>query len=162
MEGGVAIMKPIQRKQEWYKIVILSLIAGSLFMSWGIGHAQQARHEGTKISRYEMDGRLQAFNLDERWALIGGLKWSLADTFDAKEFATRLGLEKSGTVEFTSKRKPWATYYVILQTVDVSSVDMLKETAKDKKGVKLILSHNEIKRIYEQGGKIYKIVPCGE
>lgn len=155
-------MKPIQRKQDRYKIVIISLIVVGLFMSWGIGYAQEAPRKGAKISRYEMDGRLQAFNLDERWALIGGFKWSLADTFDAKEFATRLGLGKTGTVEFTPKQKSWATYYVIVQTIDVSSVDMLKETAKDKNGVKLILSHNEIKRIYEQGGKIYKIVPCGE
>lgn len=162
MEGGVAVMKLLQKKQDQYKIIIISLIVASLFMSWGIGYAQQTRREGAKISRYEMDGRLQSFNLDERWALIGGFKWSLADEFDTKEFAAKLGLGKTGTVEFTAKQKTWATYYVILQTIDVSSANMLKETAKDKKGVKLILDPNEIKRIYEQGGKIYKIVPCGE
>jgi hypothetical protein len=158
----MAMMKPVQGKQDQYKIIIISLIVASLFMSWCIGYAQEARRAAGKISRYEMDGGLQAFNLDERWVLIGGFKWSLADEFDAKEFAARLGLGKTGTVEFKAKRKPWATYYVILQTIDVSSVNMLKETTKDKKEVKLILHHSEIKRIYEQGGKIYKIVPCGE
>jgi hypothetical protein len=164
MEGGVAMMKPIRRKQGRYKVFLISLVlvVSGMFTSWGIGYAQAVRSERAKISRYEMDGRLQAFNLEEKWALIGGLKWSLADEFDTKEFAARLGLEKTGTVKFTAKQKSWATYYVILQTIAVSSVDILKETAKDKKEVKLILSHNEIKRIYEQGGKIYKIVPCGE
>ncbi len=156
------MMKLLRKKQDQYKIVIISLIVASLFMSWGIGYAQETRREGTKISRYEMDGRLQAFNLEEKWALIGGLKWSLADEFDTKEFAARLGLEKSGTVKFTAKQKSWATYYVILQTIGVSSVSMLKEKTQDKKDIKLVIEPNEIKRIYEKGGKIYKIVPCGE
>jgi hypothetical protein len=161
MEGGVAMMKLLQKKQDQYKIVIISLIVISLFMSWGIGYAQEARREGAKVSRYEMDGRLQAFNLDERWALIGGFKWSLADTFDAKEFATRLGLEKSGTIKFTAKQKTWATYYVILQMIDVSSV-VIKGKEMDRNEIKLVVDPNETKKIYEQGGKIYKIVPCGE
>jgi len=107
-----------------------------------------------------MDGRLQAFNFDEMWILIGWFKWNLADTFDTKEFATVLGLKKTGTVEFTAKKKTWATYYVILQTIDVSAVD-IKGKEMDRKEVRLIIEPNEIKRIYEQGGKIYKIVPCG-
>jgi hypothetical protein len=109
-----------------------------------------------------MDGRLQAFNLDEKWVLFGGLKWRLADTFDSKVFATVLEVKKTGTVEFTSKRKPWATYYVILQTIGGSAVDIAKERTMDKQGVKLIVDSIEIKNIYEKGGEIYKIVPCGE
>ena len=154
--------KPIQQKRGKVTFFIIFLVSISMLLIWSIGYTQEARRAAGKISRYEMDGRLQAFNLEEKWALIGGFKWSLADEFDTKEFATRLGLGKTGTVEFTSKRKPWATYYVILQTVGAPAVDIVKENAREKKGVKLIVDSNEIKRIYEQGGKIYKIVPCGE
>lgn len=155
-------MKSIRHKCGKFTFFIIFLVSLTMFLIWSIGYAQEARRSSAKTSLYEMDGRLQAFNLDEKWVLIGGFKWKLADEFDAKVFAAVLELKKTGTVEFTSKRKPWATYYVILQTTDVSSVTMLKEKTQDKKDIKLVIEPKEIKRIYEQGGKIYKIVPCGE
>ncbi|OGP81485.1 MAG: hypothetical protein A2Z08_05165 [Deltaproteobacteria bacterium RBG_16_54_11] len=155
-------MKLLQKKRYQYKTIIIALIITSLFLSWGIGYAQDARRSSAKTGLYEMDGRLQAFNLDERWARIGGFKWSLADEFDAEEFAARLGVGKTGTVEFTARQKTWATFYVVLGTIDVSTISKLKVKTQDKRNIKLVLEPSEMKSIYEQGGKIYKIVPCGE
>jgi hypothetical protein len=48
MEGGVAVMKPIQRTYDLYKIFII-LMATILLMSWAImGGTQEAQRGGAQ------------------------------------------------------------------------------------------------------------------
>ena len=44
--------------------------------------------EGTVTKTYRMEGSLEAIDLTQRRAIIGGLQWALADDFDTERFPT--------------------------------------------------------------------------
>ena len=66
-------------------VMILCVVAFVLVVSlMGPAHGQ----EGIVTKTYRMAGNLEAIDLTQRWAIIGGLQWALAQDFDKDRFPT--------------------------------------------------------------------------
>ncbi|MBW2040088.1 MAG: hypothetical protein JRI46_10960 [Deltaproteobacteria bacterium] len=125
------------------KVMILYLVAFALVFPL-IGHAQ-GKEMATKTYHYQIKGRLEAVDLTEGWAIIGGLQWELADDFQTDDFR----FSKGERAEF--KRSVWVIFFVRC-TEAVQS-----ENAEKGEGIERIRGLDLIKKINEMGCKIYNI-----
>ncbi|RLB06570.1 MAG: hypothetical protein DRG50_05295 [Deltaproteobacteria bacterium] len=140
-------MKTIPR---WYKFLMVAILIVGELMIFSLGHSQ-VKKMTIVTTLYVMEGRLQVLDLDERWALIDGLKWDLTEDFDKKTISSDVAI-KWGKVEFGDEGI-WVDYYVILRTE--TEVSSLGEERKVK--IKKLDEYSVIKEVNEAGGKIYKI-----
>ena len=115
------------------RLMILYLVAFALIVCL-IGPAQ-GQEEGTVTKLYQMKGKLEAIDLTQRWVMIGGLQWALADDFVTEDFAT----PKWGRIEYAHARRviffvrcreqaPQGVYVGESTTVErVTGLDVMKE-----------------------------------
>lgn len=150
MEGGVRVNSPRMIRPHRYLYVLVLSVLVAAFMIVNVGYSQPGKKVTREIKFYKMTGRLQVFSLEAKQAQINDLTWDLSDTFRTKEISPEW---KKGTVEFT-ERQIWVYYYVSLSTVTEESVGTKKT---DKKTMKMITDPEEVRKIHEMGGKIYKI-----
>lgn len=139
------------RYQYSYIMSVLVLVAAFAFLIVDASYSQPNTKTTREIAFYKITGPLQVFSLEEKHAKIDDLTWDLAATFRIKEIPREW--KKNGTVEF-EEREVWVYYYVSLLTVTEAS-SAPKKT--DKKALQLINTPDEIQKIHELGGKIYKI-----
>jgi len=126
------------------------MVLVAAFMSVSVSYSQPGNRAKGEIAFYKMTGPLQVFSLGDKRAQIDDLTWELTDDFRTKEIPREW--DKKDTVEF-AEREVWVYYYVSLLT-EASFVGK-KDT--DKKVIKLITNPDEIEKLRELGGKIYKI-----
>ena len=132
-----------------YICLIFLLVIVSALLIVNLSYSQTGKTSTSEIT-YKMIGRLQLFSLKDKRAQIDDLEWDLADNFRKKEIPSAWEM---GTVEF-SEREVWVYYYVSSLTVTEAS-HMQRGT--NKKAIELITNPDEIRKIREMGGKIYKI-----
>jgi hypothetical protein len=120
-------------------------------MNVSVSYSQPGNRATRVIAFYKMTGPLQVFSLEDKQARIDDLTWDLADTFPTKEIPREW--KKKGTVEFP-EREVWVYYYVTLVTETATS--HARERI-DKKTPKLITNPDDIQKIHDKGGRIYKI-----
>ena len=146
-------MKKIVRKPHHYLLsfmVVLVVVSATMIVNMSFAQ----NREGTTIAFYKITGRLQALNLNDHWAQIDDLQWDLADTFNKEALPSEW--KKDGTVEFQENQQVWVEYYVSIKITE--GEESLAGVKKMKKGkVKLITKPDDIQKLNERGGKIYKI-----
>lgn len=132
--------------RRYITLMVFLVIVGALtFVS--IGHAQSSKKPTVEL--YRMTGRLQALNLDDKWAQINGRRWELTDNFNKKDLPP--AWKKKKNLQFKDSQRVWVYYYVGLGT------EASPDAGKMKKKIRSISNPDEIKKIYEGGGKIYRI-----
>jgi hypothetical protein len=153
MEGGATVMKEIVRRPHHYlSLMVMMLVLVSAVMIASMCFAQNK--EGTTIAFYKITGRLQALNLNDHWAQIDDLKWDLTDNFNREGLPGEW--KKDGTIEFQENQQVWVEYYVSLKVAEgEKSFVPVNEIKKGK--VRLITKPDDIQKLNERGGKIYKI-----
>jgi hypothetical protein len=149
MEGGITVKSPSMLRLRRYPCLILLLIIVSALMLVSLSYSQSGKTSTSEMT-YKMIGRLQLFSLDDKRAQIDDLVWNLADNFRKKEIPSAW---TKGTVEF-SEREVWVYYYVSSLTVAEASH---RQRGINKNAMELITNPDEIRKIREMGGKIYKI-----
>ena len=146
-------MKKIVRKPHHYLLsfmVVLVVVSATMIVNMSFAQ----NREGTTIAFYKITGRLQALNLNDHWAQIDDLQWDLADTFNKEALPSEW--KKDGTVEFQENQQVWVEYYVSIKITE--GEEFLAGVNKMKKGkVKLITKPDDIQKLNESDGKIYKI-----
>jgi hypothetical protein len=149
MEGGITVKSPGMLRLHGYPYLILLITIAAALMIVSLSYSQPGKKTTSEIT-YKMVGRLQLFSLEDKRAQIDDLVWNLADNFLKKEIP---GAWTKGTVEFTG-REVWVYYYVSSLTVAEASH---RQSGINKKAIELITNPDEIRKIREMGGKIYKI-----
>jgi hypothetical protein len=152
MEGGITVKSQYMLKSHRYLYLITLLIIASALTIASLSYSQPGNKANREISFYKMTGPLQVFSLEEKQARIDDLEWDLADDFRTKDVPREW--KKKGTVEFT-EREVWVYYYVRLSTMKEKSPGAKKGTYKKK--IQVITNPDEIQKIREMGGKIYKL-----
>lgn len=152
MEGGITVNSTnvIRTRRYLYRMSLLVVVAVFIIVSFS--YSQPSNKANREITFYKMTGPLQVFSLDEKRAQIDDLVWDLADDFRTKDIPREW--KRKGTVEFT-EREVWVYYYVSLLTVKEESPGAKKETYKKK--IQLLTNPDEIQKIREMGGKIYRL-----
>jgi hypothetical protein len=133
MEGGVGVMK--NRK------VIVAVVLVLMVIFPLIGYAKS---KGVVTKTCRMQGRLQAIDLKEHWAMIGGLKWELAKDFSSDSLSTHVE-----RLEF--KRGIGVIFYVRYKEVGPH-----ERTVREDK-MERVNRLDVMKRINDKGGTIYKM-----
>jgi hypothetical protein len=151
MEGGITVNSSSVLRQHRYLCFMLFLVLVSALMIVSLSYSQPGNKATRETKFYKMTGCLQVFSLEDKRAQIDDLTWNLADDFRTKEIPREW---EKGTVEFP-ERNVWVYYYVSLLKVTEASLIGKKET--DKKAIQVITYPEEIQKILEMGGKIYKI-----
>lgn len=102
------------------------------------------------IGLYKITGKVQILDLDGKWVEIDGRRWELADNFDKKDLPREW--QKRKKLEFNDSQKVWIYFYVRL--LRIASPE---EAKMSKEKIHLVTEPNEIERIHENRGKIYRI-----
>jgi hypothetical protein len=133
-----------------YRMTMQVVVAVFLVVSFS--YSQPSNKVIREMKFYKMTGPLQVFSLEDKRVKIDDIMWDLTDDFRAKDIPSEW--KRKGTLEFT-EREVWVYYYVSLLTVKEESTVVKKEI--DNKKIQVITDPDEIQKILEMGGKIYKI-----
>jgi hypothetical protein len=134
MEGGVEVMT--KRKV----IVLVLLVLMVIFPLIGY-----AKSKGVVTKTCRMQGKLQAIDLKERWAMIGGLQWVLAKDFNSDFLSSHL--------ERIEYKQGIRVIFYVRYTQEAGPHE--KTVRGDK--MERVNRLDVMKRINEKGGTIYKM-----
>ena len=124
--------------------VMIPCIVGFVLLVSLMGPTQG--QEGTVTKTYRMAGSLQAIDLTQRWAIIGGLQWPLAQDFDKERFPT-LG---TGKIEYPQPMR-------VIFFVRCKEQAPAGEPVAGSTTVERITALESINEINERGCEVYAI-----
>ena len=124
------------------RLMILCVVAFALVVCL-MGPAQ-AQEEGTVTKLYRMKGKLEAIDLTQRWVMIGGLQWDLADDFATDDFST----PKWGRIEYARAKR--VIFFVRCREPALQGLHVGESTTVER-----VTRLDVIKELNEKGCKVY-------